>query len=52
LNSVANFNFVLKASDLEVGSADEEMDLVTLVRHFMSKDSDVVASMRAEFGER
>jgi hypothetical protein len=59
LNSVANFNFVLKACDLEavayfekVGSADEEVDLGTLVRRFVSRDSDVVASMRAEFGER
>ena len=59
LNSVANFNFVLKACDLEavayfekVGSTDEETDLGTLVRRFVSKDSDVVASMRAEFGER
>ena len=59
LNSVANFNFVLKACDLEAvayfekaGSTDEEVDLGTLVRRFVSKDSDVVASMRAEFGER
>ena len=59
LNSVANFNFVLKACDLEavayfekVGSADEEVDLGTLVKRFVSRDSDVVASMRAEFGER
>ena len=56
LNSVANFNFALKACDLEavayfekVGSADEEVDLGTLVRRFVSKDSDVVASMRVEF---
>ena len=59
LNSVANFNFVLKACDLEavayfekVGSTDEETDLSTLVRRFVSKDAGVVASMRAEFGER
>jgi len=59
LNSVANFNFVLKACDLEavayfekVGSTDEETDLGTLVRRFVSKDAGVVASMRAEFGER
>ena len=59
LNSVANFNFVLKACDLEgvayfekVGSTDEETDFSTLVRRFVSKDAGVVASMRAEFGER
>ena len=59
LNSIANFNVVLKACDLEsvaylekVGSADEETDLGTLVRRLVSKDFEIVASMRAEFGER
>ena len=59
LNSAANFNYVLKACDLEavayfekVGSTNEKTDLGTLVRRFVSKDSDVVALMRAEFGER
>ena len=59
LNSIANFNVVLKACDLEsvaylekVGSADEETGLGTLVRRLVSKDFEIVASMRAEFGER
>ena len=59
MNSIANFNVVLKACGLETvayfeetGSKDEEVDLGTLVRRFVSKDYDVVASMRAEFGER
>jgi hypothetical protein len=59
LNSIANFNCVLKACDLEavayfykVRSVDEEMDLGTLVHRLVSNDFEVVASMRAEFGER
>ena len=59
LNSITNFNYVLRACGLEavayldkVGSAEEEMDLATLVQRLVSKDSEVVASMRAEFGER
>ena len=59
LNSVTNFNYVLRACGLEavayldeVGSAEEEVDLGTLVQRLVSKDSEVVASMRAEFGER
>ena len=59
LDSIANFNFVLKPCGLEavayfdkVGSAEEETDLGTLVQRLVSKDFEVVASMRAEFGER
>ena len=59
LNSITNFNYVLRACNLEavayldkVGSAEEEVDLGTLVQRLVSKDSEVVASMRAEFGER
>lgn len=38
----------------KVGSTEpeEEADLGTLVQRVVSKDSEVVASMRAEFGER
>ena len=59
LNSVTNFNYVLRTCGLEavayldeVGSAEEVVDLGTLVQRLVSKDSEVVASMRAEFGER
>ena len=34
------------------GTEDEETDLDTLVRRFVSKDFEVVASMRAGFGKR
>ena len=36
----------------KIGSEDEEVDPGTLVRRFVSRDFDAVASMRAEFGER
>ena len=36
----------------EVGSTEEEVDLGTLVQRLVSKASEVVASMRAEFGEQ
>ena len=59
LSSVTNFNCVLRACDLEavayldkVGSAEEEVELGTLVQRLVSKDFEVVALMRAEFGER
>ena len=62
LKSVANFNVVLKACGLEalayLGSdhrwngRPQEEDLSTLVRRLVSKDFEIVASMRAEFGER
>ena len=59
LNSISNFNVVLRACGLEAvaylektGSAEEEVDLGTLVQRLVAKDFEVVASMRAEFGER
>ena len=56
LNSIANFNCVRPrgrgAYFDKVGSAEEEMDLGTLVQRLMSKDFEVVESMRAEFSER
>ena len=59
LNSIANFNVVLKACDLEdvaylekVGSADEETNLGTLVRRFVSKDSEVSRRCVSNLGER
>ena len=59
LNSIANFNTVLRACGLEAvaymdedGSAEDEVDLGTLVQRLVAKDAEVVASMRAEFGER
>ena len=59
LNSITNFNTVLRACGLEavaymdeVGSAEDEVDLGTLVQRLVAKDAEVVASMRAEFGER
>ena len=36
----------------KVGSAEEVVDLGTLVQSLVSKDFEVVASLRAEFGER
>ena len=59
LNSTANFNTVLRACGLEAvayldenGSTEEEADLGTLVQRLVSKDFFIVASVRAEFGER
>jgi hypothetical protein len=59
LNSIANFNIAVKACGLEavsyserIGTVEEEVDLATLLGRFVSKDHQVVASMRAEFGER
>ena len=59
LDSLSNFNVAVKACSLEAvayseraGTAEEEIDLSTLVRRFVAKDSVVLASMRAEFGER
>ena len=59
LNSIANFNIAVKACGLEavshferIGSAEEEDDLATLLGRFLSKDFEVVASMREEFDER
>ena len=54
LNSVTNFNTVLRACGLEAvaymdeaGSAEDEVDLGTLVQRLVAKDAEVVASMRA-----
>ena len=59
LNSIANFNIAVKACGLEavsyserIGTEEEDDDLATLLGRFVSKDHQVVASMRAEFGER
>ena len=59
LDSLSNFNVAVKACGLEAvayseraGTAEEEIDLSTLLRRFVAKDSVVLASMRAEFGER
>ena len=61
LNLIANFNIAVKACGLKAISyserigteEEEEEDLATLlVVVFVSKDFQVVASMRAEFGER
>ena len=61
LNSFANFNITVKACGMEAVSysertgteeEEEEEDLATLLGRFVSKDFQVVASMRAEFGEQ
>ena len=59
LNSITNFNTELRACGLEAvayldenGSTEEEADLGTLVQRLVSKDFFIVASVRAEFGER